>query len=127
MRLSILLPNKVLYDGQVSSVSFETVQGQYTLLPGHIDFTASLTPGIGEFIEDESGTKAAAVNGGTIVKKGDRISIATPQAAIGDHIKHLEDILARQFEDTRDRKKRIRGAMARIEADFVKIASELKG
>ena len=54
MTLKVLLPERVLLEQEVAKVTAEAENGSFCLLPGHIDFTAALVPGILSF-EDLDG------------------------------------------------------------------------
>jgi len=45
IELKIVTPEKVLYDSQVESVSFPTMEGEITILPNHIPLISALKPG----------------------------------------------------------------------------------
>ncbi|MQY79694.1 MAG: F0F1 ATP synthase subunit epsilon, partial [Bacteroidetes bacterium] len=44
--LKILLPDKTFLKREVKKVTAEAENGWFCLLPKHVDFTTSLTPGI---------------------------------------------------------------------------------
>ena len=46
MRVRVFLPSRVLADRQADKVSAEAENGAFVLLPRHVDFVASLVPGL---------------------------------------------------------------------------------
>ena len=46
MNLKILLPAEILIDNEVTKIVAEAENGYFCLLPHHVDFVASLIPGI---------------------------------------------------------------------------------
>ena len=49
MQLKVLLPARVAVDEPVRKVTAQGTQGEFCLLPRHVDFVASLAPGLLSF------------------------------------------------------------------------------
>jgi len=45
IELKIITPEKVLYKEMVDSVSFQTMEGEITVLPGHLPIISAIKPG----------------------------------------------------------------------------------
>lgn len=45
MQLNIIAPNKIIYQGKISSVTLPGKKGELTVLPNHIPLITSLTEG----------------------------------------------------------------------------------
>jgi len=75
MSLRVMLPTEVLLEESVVKVIAEAENGSYCLLPGHIDFTAALAPGILLFTGPDGGEQYAALDNGTLVKYGREVLI----------------------------------------------------
>lgn len=74
--LQIITPNKVLYDGEVSMVEYNTVEGYVGVLPKHIPMTQVLAPGKLSIYEDrEKEPKVAALHAGFVRIMPDVITI----------------------------------------------------
>jgi len=71
MKLKILLPTKILIDNEVEKVVAEGENGEFCLLPKHIDYITSLRSGILSFTANSVET-FLAVDGGILLKKGPR-------------------------------------------------------
>ena len=61
--LKIITPDRVFYEGEVSMVEFNTIEGEIGVLKGHIPLTVIVSPGILTITEAE-GTKEAALHAG---------------------------------------------------------------
>lgn len=74
--LQIITPNKVLYDGEVSMVEYNTTEGYVGVLPKHIPMTQVLAPGKLAIYEDkEKEPKVAALHAGFVRVMPDVITI----------------------------------------------------
>ncbi|MDD4953126.1 MAG: F0F1 ATP synthase subunit epsilon, partial [Desulfovibrionaceae bacterium] len=83
MRLRVLLPGEVLVDEAVSGVAADGPQGQFCLLPRHVDYVSGLLPGILSYVAEHGGEFFLAVNGGLLVKQGPQVMVTTRQAVPG--------------------------------------------
>ena len=72
MNLRVMTPYSIALNTPVSQVTFEAVDGFFTLKPKHMDFVNVLKPGILSYKKD--GKEAfIACNRGVVVKKGDEV------------------------------------------------------
>lgn len=65
LTLKIIAPDRVFYEGQVTSVEFNTTEGEIGVLPGHVPMTVVVKPGI-LLIGEEEGKKEAALHAGFV-------------------------------------------------------------
>lgn len=126
MRLKVLLPQSVLLDREVSKVTAEAANGSFCLLPRHIDFVASLVPGLLSFETPDGEEIFLAIDEGTLIKKGPDVSVSTPDAAIGPDLGELRQTVIDRFKTLDERERRTRSALARLEADFIRRFIELQ-
>ena len=61
--LRIITPDRVFYEGEVSMVEFNTIEGEIGVLKKHVPTTVIISPGILTITEAE-GTKEAALHAG---------------------------------------------------------------
>lgn len=122
MRLQIILPTGVLYDGLVRKVSAEAVNGAFTMLPRHIDFVSALVPSIlfFETASDKSEEIFFAVDKSILVKRGRDVFVSTRNAARGEDLDSLYHTVREHFENLNEHERRARSTLARMEADFVR-------
>jgi F-type H+-transporting ATPase subunit epsilon len=133
MRLKIALPTQIIYDGEVSKISAEAINGSFTLLPRHIDFVTALVPGILFF--DTAGEKVEeiffAVDEGIMVKRGAEVFVSSRNAVCSDDLEALHGTIHDHFEVLDERERKARSALVRLEADFIrrylKMGSEADG
>lgn len=124
MRLQILLPTEVLIDTEVDRVAAEAEDGSLCILPRHVDFLASLSPGILTF--GTGGKEAyAAVDEGMLVKIGETVLVATANAVLRDELGSLWKTFRERFRDVGEKEKTARSAAAKLEADMVRRFLEL--
>jgi F-type H+-transporting ATPase subunit epsilon len=126
MHLRILLPTQILVDSPVIKIIAEAENGSFCLLPRHIDMVAALTPGLLAFTNNEGKEEFAAIDEGVLVKHGPEVLISVRNAVRGTDLGLLRLMITETFEALDDREKRARGALARLEADFVRRFIELR-
>jgi len=125
MKLKILLPAEVFLVEDVSKVVAEADNGFFCLLPHHVDFTASLVPGVFAYQTGE-GEYYLAIDVGTLVKKGPDILVSIRNAAKSDELGKLRDIVVKQFEEIDEREKKARSAAAKLEIDLLRRFMEMR-
>jgi F-type H+-transporting ATPase subunit epsilon len=98
VNLTVTTPLAIAVDtGGVAHLRAEDATGAFGILPGHADFLTALAVSVASW-RDESGREHhIAVRGGMLeVRDGRTIAIATPEAVVGDDLRHLEvEVLAR--------------------------------
>lgn len=124
MRLKVLLPTETLVNEEVSKVVVEAANGSFCLLPRHVDFVASLVPGL-LFFQKEDGEEYLAVNEGILVKCGSEVLVSTGEAVRGVDLGMLKDMVKERFRALDERQRLARSAVAKLEAGFVRRFIEL--
>lgn len=124
--LRIVLPTRILVDETVTKVSADGTHGSFTILPRHVDFVATLVPGLISFQRADGSERFVAVDGGMLVKHGAEVLVPTRRAVISDDLDALRSTVEREFmaEDARER--HARRVVARLEADFVRRFMEME-
>lgn len=120
MRLKLLLPTEVLVDEPVSKIVAEAANGSFCLLPRHVDFVASLVPGILFFWTEDGAEQLAAVDQGTLVKCGDQVLVSTPNAVRGADLERLRATVEERFLELDEHERVARAALARLEAGTIR-------
>ncbi len=72
--LRIISPERVFYEGKVTSVEFNTTEGQIGVLPGHVPMTVVVKPGI-LIIDEGEEQKEAALHVGFAEILQERVTI----------------------------------------------------
>ncbi|MFW6181098.1 MAG: F0F1 ATP synthase subunit epsilon, partial [Spirochaetota bacterium] len=61
-----------------------------------------------------------AVNGGTLVKRGRRVNVATREAVQGKELGKLREAVDLQFLQVDERERKARSALSKMEASFAR-------
>ncbi|MEM4658546.1 MAG: F0F1 ATP synthase subunit epsilon [Candidatus Methanosuratincola sp.] len=116
MRLKVLLPWEVLVDEEVNKVVAEAKDGSFCLLPRHVDFLAPLATGILAFLTAKGEEEYVACDEGLLVKRASMVTVSTRRAVRGVSLGTLKEGVLREFAALDEREKRVRSAVARLEA-----------
>jgi len=119
MKLKVLIPNEVYLDRDVTKIIAEAENGQFCLLPRHVDFVAALVPGLLTY-EADGEQLFVAIDEGILVKCGPEVLVSTRSAVAGRDLGTLTRIVRKQFEVLDERERLARTATARLEAGLVR-------
>lgn len=126
MHLKVLLPARVLVDENVESIVAEAENGAFGLLPRHIDFLASLKPGVLTFQTSGGVEGFVGHDLGILVKRGAEVLVSTQKAVVGTDLAALRGTIEREFKALDERERTARAALARLEAGMVRRFMELE-
>jgi len=126
MRIQLLLPTEILVSAHVSKIVAEADNGAFCLLPRHVDFVATLVPGVLIFVDDTGVERFAAVDEGTLVKCGHEVFVSTLNAVLGDRLETLERLVQQRFVELDDHERKARTALARLEAGTLRGFREMQ-
>ena len=126
MLLKILLPAEVMMEREVKKIVAEAENGSFCLMPNHIDFVATLAPGIFSFVPTEGGQELLAMDVGTLVKKGADVLVSTRNAVKAAELGKLKQVVVEQYDALDEREKLVRSAAAKLEASLIRRFIELK-
>ena len=103
-QLRIITPDRVVYEGEVDMVEFNTTEGQVGILPGHIPLTVIIKPGILNIYEAD-GEKEAALHAGFVEILPERVTILAEIIEWPDEIDahRAEEAMRRAEERLRSR------------------------
>lgn len=126
MNLKIMLPAEILIDNEVTKIVAEAENGYFCLLPHHVDFVAALIPGI--FLYEAMGSREnyLAIDGGTLVKRGEEVLVSIRNAVTAPELGTLKLVVDEQFEELDEKEKKARTAAARLEVDLLRRFLELR-
>ncbi len=97
MRLTVVTPLAIVVDGEaIAYLRAEDETGAFGILPHHADFVTALAISVASWRDEMGHERHVAVRGGMLeVQGGASITIATPEAVLGDDLGRLErDVLA---------------------------------
>ncbi|MEN6421940.1 MAG: F0F1 ATP synthase subunit epsilon [Smithella sp.] len=126
MMLKILLPAEVMMTKEVKKIVAEAENGSFCLMPNHIDFVATLAPGIFTYEPVDGKPELLAMDVGTLVKKGADVLVSTRNAVRASDLGKLKEVVVRQYDVLDEREKMVRSAAARLEASLIRRFVELK-
>jgi len=126
MRLKVLLPARILVDEHVERIVAEAENGAFGLLPRHIDFLASLKPGVLTFLTSGGVEGFIGHDLGILVKRGAEVLVSTQKAVAGTDLAALRATIESEFKALSERERTARAALARLEAGVVRRFMELE-
>jgi F-type H+-transporting ATPase subunit epsilon len=126
MLLKILLPAEVMMEQEVKKIVAEAENGSFCLMPNHIDFVATLAPGIFSYDLAAGGQELLAMDVGTLVKKGSEVLVSTRNAVKAPDLGKLKQVVVQQYDILDEREKLVRSASAKLEASLIRRFVELK-
>lgn len=126
LTLKVMLPTEVLLEEPVVKVIAEAKNGSFCLLPRHIDFTASLVPGILSFTDPDGEERYAALDNGILVKCGGEVLISAFNGVLGEDLTQLRQLVAERFVTLDEQQRTARSALARLEAGVVRQFMEME-
>ncbi len=124
--LKILLPAEVFTTQEVKKIVAEAENGSFCLMPNHIDFVATLAPGIFTYELIGGGQELLAMDVGTLIKKGSNVLVSTRNAVRALDLGKLKEVVVQQYEILDEREKMVRSAAAKLEASLIRRFVELK-
>jgi F-type H+-transporting ATPase subunit epsilon len=118
IHLTVLLPGSTLLEDEASEVILRTVAGPFGILPRHIDFATSLVSGIFEYRTADGERRYVAADGGSAVKTGRDVLVATPDGVTGPDAGVLRTAMRERFALASEAEERAHDAMKRLEASL---------
>lgn len=85
LKLKIISPDRVFYEGDVSMVEMSTTEGEIGIYPEHVPLTAIVTPCVLD-IHENGGVKKAAVHSGFVEILQDKVTVLAEVAEWPDEI-----------------------------------------
>lgn len=125
MRLKLLIPTRVVVDQTVRKVVADGEHGSFCLLPRHVDFLASIVPGLLAFEDAEGHEHFAAVDEGILVKRDQEVLVSTLRAVLGGELEQLKKTVSEEFAALDENERAAKSAMAKLEASFLRNYLEL--
>ncbi len=118
MRLKLILPYKTILDKNVEKITAPGSNGDFQILPRHIDGTWTLRTGILTITTDKD--FYYAINQGVVVKQGDLVYISTFQAIAGESLRELSKTVEESLKVLDERERKAREVLIRLETDTIK-------
>ncbi|HCU08275.1 MAG TPA: F0F1 ATP synthase subunit epsilon [Clostridiales bacterium] len=123
MRLTFILPYKTILDMDVEKITAPGANGDFQILPRHIDATWTLRSGI---LQVTAGKELYyAIHQGVVVKQGDTVYLATMQAIAGESLRELSQTVEDTFKTLDDKERQAREVLIRLETETIRKFMEL--
>ena len=120
MNLKILLPFRIFIEiNNVSSITIETSEGSYGMLPNRLDCVAALVPGIFTYESDSEGPKYVAVDEGIMIKAGAQVLVSVRNAVGGADLGKLGEKIKEDSNKRDESKIKTRSVMDKLEGGFI--------
>jgi len=119
MQFELILPLERFLEVEAEKIVARSAMGGFCLRPRHIDMSSALVPGILSWWPPGGEEQFVAVNGGILVKVGERVQVASRHAVTGE-LGQLKDAVKLMLEEQDDLERSARTALARLEARFVR-------
>ncbi len=101
LQLSIVTPERIVFEDEVDSVSAMTQMGEVTILPGHVPLVANLQAGELRLKKNGSESYLVASTGFLHVQSGNKIVI------LADTAERVEELELGKIEEARDRARKL--------------------
>ena len=125
MELQVLVPDRVLVKAQAVRIKGEGGQGNFVMLPRHLDSVTALVPGIFAFQSPADAWAYLAIDSGILVKQGPTVAVSVLQAIQGDDPTHLLQVVDAEFRQLDERQRQTQTALAQLEVGFIRGLSTL--
>lgn len=97
LQLSIITPERTIWDGQVDQITLTTTEGEITVLPHHIPLVSVLAPGELRIMQDGKAMPMAIAGGFVEVLSGNRVAV------LADDCLRVEEMDVALIEAARER------------------------
>lgn len=127
MHLILMQPTEILVDQPIAKLTAEGQNGEFCLLPNHVDIVAALVPGILAFALDDGTEHLWAVDEGILVKQGSTVRVAVRHGVPGNSLETLQQAVQQQFRQLEEREEQARSRLAKLESSFLREFIDLGG
>lgn len=118
MKLKLILPYRTILNKTVEKITAPGSNGDFQILPKHVDGTWTLRTGILTITTDKD--TYYAINQGVVVKQGDIVYLSTFQAIAGESLRDLGETVKNSLNILDERERKAREVLIRLEADTIR-------
>lgn len=113
--VELVSPEKVLFSGEATQVITRTLGGgEIAFLPGHAPFLGALVENHTRITLADNSVLDVAVHGGFVQVSGDKVSILSDVAELGEHIDRARALTAKERAEETLRKEHDAEAVAAL-------------
>ncbi len=120
MTLDIFMPSRIHRVDDAALIDVESQIGHLTLLPRHIDCAAELVCGLVRVRDEDGEERYMGIDGGTLVKIDDRVTISTPRAVVNRELGTIHETLAQRRRQRETRERENSRALVRLELELAR-------
>ncbi len=123
MKMEIVTPHGMIFEGDVSSVTLPGSEGEFGVLPGHASLMTTLSNGVIEVVKADNTKELIAINWGHAKVDGTKVNVLADGAvAVGG----TSDEIAKNLEKAKDLIKSMSDSDIAIAAATAKLESAAK-
>jgi F-type H+-transporting ATPase subunit epsilon len=123
MKMEIVTPHGVIFDGDVKSVTLPGTEGEFGVLPHHASLVTTLNSGAIEIEKADGSKELVAINWGHVKVDGGKITVLADGAvALGG----TSDEIAKQLEEAKKLIKSMSDSDVAIAAAMAKVETAAK-
>lgn len=127
LKLKILLPYKIFAELQnIFSITAETKEGSFGILPNRLDCAAALVPGIMSYKNDAGEVNYVAVDEGVLIKKNDEVVVSVRNAIKGTSLEELRKSVETEFKNLDEKEITVRTVLAKLESGFIRTLEKFR-
>jgi len=123
MKLKFIIPYKTVLEIEVKKITAPGSNGEFQILPKHIDGTWTLKAGI--LVIEADKDLYYAINQGVVVKQGDTVFLSTIQAIPGESLKTLSETVEDTLKVLNEKERKAREVLIRMEMETIKSFMEI--
>ncbi|GGX61876.1 F0F1 ATP synthase subunit epsilon [Saccharospirillum salsuginis] len=126
MQLTVFLPTGILLETRAHKIIAEAPSGEFCLLPRHIDYVASLEPGILIYTTPEGDEGYVGLDRGVLVKAGPEVRVSAFDGVAGTRLDQLTSLVESRYIELDEQDRKARAALSRLEAGTLRGFHELQ-
>jgi F-type H+-transporting ATPase subunit epsilon len=126
LELEIRVPDNVVVQTRITSLTAADETGRFGLLPHRQKFLTLLTPCILIFREEDGPERYAAADGGVVVLTDDRLSIVTREAVVADRLDDVAEAVESMLGARREHEAATRSEFAGLRARLLRELSSVE-
>ncbi len=127
LKLKILVPYKIFATVQdVTSVTVETNEGSFGILPNRLDCVGAIVAGILSYKVNDGEPIYIAVDEGILIKTNDEVVVSVRNAIKGASLEDLHQSVEREFKQLDEKTKEVRSVLAKLDSGFIRTLEKFR-
>ncbi len=126
MTVTLLLPTRMLFEGQATRITAVAPNGAFGIWPNHVDFVTAIVPSVLTLGLADGTEEIFGLDEGLLAKKGPAVTVSIRRGVRGDDLDTLHQTVETSFIQMDEEERQARSALSRLEADMVRRFAELQ-